>query len=123
MSYWGDFISIPGVAAASDLSTKQYHFVKFASTAGQIKVAAATTDAVIGVLQDTPDAAGVAAEVAAVGIALLIAGTSVLTQGTRVGTNTTGRAKTGTARTYGVCLKTVSAIGDEFPVLLDGYNA
>lgn len=39
--------------AAADLSAKQYYFVKV-DTSGKIALAAAATDAIVGVLQNTP---------------------------------------------------------------------
>ena len=54
-------------AANADLSTKQYFAMKLGTTAGQIAIAAAATDYVIGILQNTPAAAGRAAELCVYG--------------------------------------------------------
>ena len=54
-------------AANADLSTKQYFCMKYSSTAGQIAICAATTDFMIGILQNKPAAAGRAAEIMTLG--------------------------------------------------------
>jgi len=92
MAVTANLITLPGLVAGADLSAAQYLFVKFASTAGQVKAAAATTDAAFGVLQNDPKS-GEEAEVAIGGLAKVVAGTSVgWTAGGAVGWNTTGQA-------------------------------
>lgn len=76
------------IAAGADLSAKQYTFVKISGT-GVISAAAAT-DVVIGVLQNSPKS-GQVAEVAVSGITKLKA-SAAITAGALVGTTSTGLA-------------------------------
>jgi len=63
------YLSIPGVTAAADLSTKQYHAVKLDSTARRVAaITNANAEQPIGILQDDPDAAGRTADVAYFGV-------------------------------------------------------
>lgn len=92
MAVTANLITLPGLVAGADLSAAQYLFVKFASTAAQVKPVAASTDAAFGVLQNDPKS-GEEAEVAIGGLAKVVAGTSVgWTAGGAVGWNTTGQA-------------------------------
>lgn len=92
MAVTANLITLPGLVAGADLSAAQYLFVKFGSTAGQVKPVAASTDAAFGVLQNDPKS-GEEAEVAIGGLAKVVAGTSVgWTAGGAVGWNTTGQA-------------------------------
>jgi len=63
-------MNIPGAIADADLSAKQYRAVKMKGTTEDFEVAAITaaTDKPIGILQNDPDAAGKAAEVAYAGV-------------------------------------------------------
>lgn len=122
-STWGEFISLPGLSVLSDLSAKQYHAVRFASTANRILAVAATTNVACGVLMDAPDAAGEAATVAALGVVTMVAGSSTITAGLRVGYDTTGRAEGGNVLTFGIALEPSAAIGDQIKVLLTGAGA
>lgn len=115
---YGKQITLPGLSVAADKSAYQYHFVKMASTANMVTNLAATTDIVIGVLQDAPDAAGEAATVAALGVTTIVAGTSTITRGAALSPDSTGRAKTGGVRTYGRALEAASATGDEIRMVL-----
>lgn len=119
-STWGEFISLPGLSVLSDLSAKQYHAVRFASTANKILAVAATTNVACGVLMDAPDAAGEAATVAGLGVVVMVAGSSTITAGAKVGYDTTGRAEAGNATTFGIALEPSAAIGDQIKVLLTG---
>jgi len=80
-----------GLTASATLAAKQYYMVKLASTAGQVIVGAAATDAVIGVLQNDP-AAGEPVSIGWGGI-LKVAAEASVTAGTYVTCSTTGRAK------------------------------
>ncbi|RPJ37167.1 MAG: DUF2190 family protein [Planctomycetaceae bacterium] len=123
MSYGSNYDTIPGLVASASLAAKQFHLVKLSTTSGQVKVAAAATDAIIGVLQNNP-AAGEEAEVAYQGIAKCIAGGAV-TKGLPVTSNSTGRAAnttTGNNRLVGMALETTTTDGDIFPCLLSLSN-
>lgn len=60
---------IPGLIADADISAKQFFAVKMKGTGEPFEVAAITadTDTPIGILQNDPNAAGLAAEVASPG--------------------------------------------------------
>ncbi len=60
---------IPGLIADTDISANQFEAVKMKGTTEKFEVAAisATTDLPIGILQNDPNAAGLAAEVAGPG--------------------------------------------------------
>jgi hypothetical protein len=63
------YLSIPGVTAAADLSTKQYHAVKADSTERRVAaITNANAESPMGVLQDDPDAADRPADVAYFGV-------------------------------------------------------
>lgn len=105
--------------AGADLSTKQYLFVNQA-TDGQVDPAGTQGIDVLGVLQNKPDAAGKAAEVAVLGVSKVVAG-GVINPGAKVMTDNTGKAvaATGTNVVVGVHVgKAASASGDIIPVLL-----
>jgi hypothetical protein len=85
-----------GLKAAADLSAKQHYLVKV-TAADTVNVAADATAAILGVLQDNPDAANKTATVAYGGIAKVKAG----------GTIAIGDAITGT--TGGAALATTTA--------------
>lgn len=80
-------ISLP---AAGDLSAAQYKFVKI-NNSGQADVCAAATDTPCGVLQNKPNAAGVAAMVRVLGISK-VQGDANLAKGDLVGTSADGQA-------------------------------
>ena len=72
----GSVIDI-SLTADADLSAKQFRFVKMSSD-GQVAVAAAATDNILGVLQDTDaDAAGKACAVRVAGETKLVAGGTI----------------------------------------------
>lgn len=123
-STWGEFTSIPGLTVAGDLSSKQYHAVKLSTaTANCILAIGATTAVSVGVLMDAPDASGEAATVAALGPVVMVAGSSTITAGLRVGYDTTGRAEGGNVITFGIALEASAAIGDQIKVLLTGVSS
>tara|TARA_R100001244_G_C5133446_1_gene126330 strand:+ start:256 stop:675 length:420 start_codon:yes stop_codon:yes gene_type:complete len=66
------YMSVPGTIAAADLSSHQYHVVTFNGTSRQVAVVANandTTEHPAGILQDDPDTALHAADVACFGMA------------------------------------------------------
>lgn len=120
-AYGQNQVELPGLHVVGDLSAKQYHYVKFsADTANVILAVGATTDQVIGALQDAPSASGDAARVAAAGVVTLTAGTSTITRGATLSPDATGRAITGGAINGGRALEDVAAVGDLFKAMLGG---
>ena len=116
---YGDQITLPGLYVNGDISSKQYHAVKMGSTANTVVALSATTDVVVGVLQNAPDAANEAAIVAALGVTVVIAGTSVLTAGARIQFDSTGRAIAASGQDLGAVLEAAGATGDELRAVLD----
>ncbi len=82
------------VEADADLSTKQYYGCKLSSD-GQLALCSAAGEAVYGVLQDKPAAAGRAAAVAVGGITRAKAG-GVIAPGARVAVDANGKFVTAT---------------------------
>jgi len=120
----GNYITLPGLSVVSDLSAKQYHAVKLSTaTTNCVLAIGATTTVAVGVLIDAPDAAGEAATVAALGVVTMVAGSSTITPGLRVGYDTTGRAEAGNVITFGIALEASAAIGDQIKVLGFGAGA
>lgn len=119
MTTYGQYFGIPGLVATATLAAKQYHIVKFASTAGEVVIASAATDKIAGVVQNDP-IAGQEADVAVLGIAKVVAAASVAA-GDHITTNTTGRAATtttGNNHVLGIALDASSANGDVIRVAL-----
>jgi len=83
--------NLVGLSAGVDLSTKQYHFMKYDSD-GNVIPCSALGEAAIGVLQDKPPA-GRACSVAFQGQVMCKAGAAIA-RGALVGTNASGRAVT-----------------------------
>ena len=110
-------VSIP---ANTDLSAKQYYMVGITNASGTGQVSLATEGGdVVGVLQNVPNLAGRAAEVAVGGVCKCIAGGSI-TAGNRVSPDSNGKATAvGSADDYafGVALQTASS-GDIFTLLI-----
>lgn len=75
--------------AAADLSTKQYHFVKLDSN-GRVAAVTAITDRPFGILQNKPNALGIAAEIMVDGWSQMVGGANVA-KGDMLGTNNAGR--------------------------------
>jgi hypothetical protein len=75
--------------AAADLSTHQYKFVKLDSN-GRVAAMGAATDVPFGVLQNKPNALGVAAEVMVAGVSEIQAD-AALTPGNQIGTSADGQ--------------------------------
>lgn len=104
--------------AAGDLSAAQYLFMKL-SAARTVTTCGATTDKVIGVLQNDPNAAGLPAVVAYSGTVKVIAA-GAITAGALVGPTAAGKAQTAVATQYsrGIALETSVNDGDIIEVLL-----
>lgn len=115
-----EYMTLPGLFATGDLSTKQYYVVKAASTAGAVKVATtAATDAILGVLLNDPTD-GEPAVVAHAGVVDALAESGV-TYGAKLTCSSTGRVKATTTtgdEIIGVALAASSAAGDKIPVAL-----
>jgi len=106
------YINVP---AGSDLSTKQNYFAALSSGAAAVAGAGA---AIIGVIDNDPDAAGAATKIQNGGIALVLAG-GTCTRDLGAASDASGKAvnAAGSARTVGVFLDTGSS-GDLVRVLL-----
>jgi hypothetical protein len=89
MAYEAAQIKLGNLVAASDLSTKQFYFVKLAS-ATTVDVCTAITDKPIGVLQNTPSS-GQAAEICIFGITKVSADGN-LSAGNLIGTSSDSQA-------------------------------
>lgn len=101
----------PTYEAATDLSSKQYYFVK-ESAAGKVTVCTLATDVPIGVLQNAPTA-GQTARVMTLGVSK-VSSDAALTLGQLIGTSGDGQAdaKTpGTDTTEYVCGRVTRASG------------
>jgi hypothetical protein len=90
-------IDIPCKANA-DLSSYQYYFVEQSTTNDEVGVANATTDKVLGVLQDKPAGDGYECSVRILGHSKVIAG-ETLTAGSLLGPTAVGSATALTAGT------------------------
>tara|TARA_A100001391_G_scaffold70347_3_gene44943 strand:- start:3554 stop:3931 length:378 start_codon:yes stop_codon:yes gene_type:complete len=121
MAYTQAKIQIGSLSAASDLSAKQYHFVKLASET-TVDIISANTDTPIGVLMNKP-AAGEAAEICVLGIAKVKAHGSV-TFGQVLGTTSAGKAEANpgaTQKVMGQAIQDASA-NDVFTIFLNPTN-
>jgi len=110
------------LVAASDLSAKQYHFVKL-DTNGKAAAIAANTDRPIGVLQNAPTA-GQEAEVLVVGGTKLVTSESA-DEGTVLSTTSAGKADViavGTATTQYILGTTVLGAGADGEILTAVIN-
>ncbi len=87
-----------GFPASGDLSGNKFRAVKIDSN-GEIAVATAITDIIIGILQNEPDAQGKEASVALEGISKIVLG-ATLAIGVQCGTGTDGRAVADAATNY-----------------------
>ena len=119
---YGDQFLIPGILAGADLSAKQWHPVKMASTANEVISAIDTTDILIGILQNDP-ADGEPALVAAGGISRAIAGMTDLAIGDILSSNSSGVYDTsgGTDNDefmVGIALEASGAVGDFITILV-----
>lgn len=119
-----EYMTLPGLVATGDLSSKQYYVVKAASTAGAVKVAVtAGSDAILGILLNDPTD-GEPASVAHAGVVDALAETGV-TFGAKLTCSSTGRVKATTTagdEVVGIALAASSAAGDKIPVMLARQN-
>jgi hypothetical protein len=108
--------------AGADLSTHQFKFVVEASD-GQIDPVGANGGDADGVLQNQPDAAGRAAQVAVAGIAKVKAAAAI-TQGSKVSSNGSGLAQTAASghHVLGRAMNSVGAANELVEVLLDSSH-
>ena len=118
----GNQILIPGLLAGEDLSAKQWHCVRLASTANEVLDAYTTTHRTIGILQNDP-ADGEPAMVCALGISRAIAGTALISTGEMLGANSSGVFDTsgGTAGAdyfVGRALEAANATGDFITIVV-----
>lgn len=119
----GEHLRIPGLVAAADLSTKQYHIAALASTARQVKVAAAATGTVIGILQNDP-LAGEAASVVCAGMTKSVAGAAIAV-GDLLTANSTGQCiatTTANNKVVGKALTAAANAGELFELIVGLSN-
>lgn len=121
MALAGDYMVVSGFLAGASLASSQYKIVKFASTAGEVVVASAATDNLLGVVMNDP-ADGEPAHVAAIGVAKVQCEASQ-TAGAWVTSSTTGRAKVTSSANddvLGKLLEASTSAGDICAILLTG---
>lgn len=114
-------ISVP---AAGDLSSNQYRIVNVDSD-GKAEASDATTDVMVGVLQNKPGAANRAAEIAIDGVSKLEAGAAI-NEGDKITAVAGGRGSATTAATahyVGVALTAAAGSGALFEVLINPGQA
>jgi hypothetical protein len=130
MSAFGQYRTWFNVKANSTgLATKQFTWVKLASTAGQVVSAGVTNSTTaltlgpVGILMNAP-AGGEEAEVAYDGIAKLKVATSTIIIGDHIGSNSTSlgseMARTDNTSFLAVAMQSSSAANDLIQVLLNG---
>ncbi len=112
--------------AGEALTTKQYHFVKMDTDAGDV-VAAGLNAKVLGVLQNAP-ASGEAAQVrTARGVSSKVVAGGIVAAGDLIQSNAAGRAITATGAAQKICGVAVTAAAADGEViemiLLDDYVA
>jgi hypothetical protein len=124
-AYTDNYDTLKGLITKSDLSAYQFSVVKFASTAGQVKLAATSLLALGGfILMNDPkgtSTAGAVCECAYQGIVKAIAGTSVMTVGANLRCNTTSQLVPTTTASVPIiarCLQAPTTKGDLIPVAL-----
>ncbi len=116
-----DQIRIGGLLAYASLAAKQWCPVKLASTAGYIVQATATTDVILGIVQNDPGA-GEPADVCAFGECFAIAGTAATDYGTLLSANTTGvtNVNAGAGGVIGYSMQTTTTKGDKIKIFVRG---
>ena len=125
-AFTDDYRTIPGLYTITDLSAAQFKAVKLLSTVGRIALIAtsAPTQLTGYVLMNDPkgtSTAPVPAEVAYEGIVKMIAGTSTINQGDKLGVNTTSQVvgtTTDNRFVIGTAMGKSAAVGDIIPVQL-----
>lgn len=114
--------------AATDLSSYQYHAMNLNTTDGQVELGdSSASDAILGILQNKPEAEGEEAELATEGTSLLVVdGSSTpLTIGCFVGSDSSGHGVKVTADKalyFAIALEASSASGDLIEVKLVGLT-
>jgi hypothetical protein len=106
-------------ATTTTMATKQYYVVKFASTAGQVKLASSSDDEIAGILQNEP-AASESALIAGLGYCKAAAEASV-TAGCALTASSTGRVKKTTTdkhKVVGYAQEASTTAGDIIKVLV-----
>ena len=78
--------------AGGDISTKQFYIFKSTTTDRRIAICSDEGDLIVGVLQNTPSAAGQMAAVAVRGISKVVRGAGTITAGIWVCPDSSGRA-------------------------------
>lgn len=91
MARTNNIFTVPGMLASADLSAKQFYCVKMSTTDNTVSLCDTQGETIFGVLQNKPNASGVAAEVMALGISKVEAG-ETLTAGDLWGTSASGTA-------------------------------
>lgn len=113
----GVYTGVPGQpGSAVPNSGKQYRFLKVTGKA-QCGLAVASTDRVVGVLQNKPQQPGAAATVGIWGVSFVTAG-GVVAAGDSVDPDAEGRAVKSTGRGNGVALSASANAGELISVLL-----
>lgn len=112
--------------AGADLSAKQFHLVWIEQKAGAAKVVTAATagQRIDGVLQDKPNADGVACLVAGSGISKVVMG-GAASPGDLLTAKNDGRAATASATAYqriGKALESAAVDGDVIAMLIKNYG-
>jgi predicted RecA/RadA family phage recombinase len=92
MAYTLKYTVLPGLVAGADLSAKQFHMGKLASTAGQVVLNATSISAgnYVGVIMNKPYT-GEEVEFAVEGIVKMIVATSTIAIGDGIACNTTSK--------------------------------
>lgn len=91
MARMNNIFTVPGMMADADLSAKQFFCVKMSTTDNKVSLCTTQGETIFGVLQNKPNADGVAAEVMSLGITKVEAG-ETLTAGDLWGTDANGKA-------------------------------
>lgn len=111
-------IEIPGftmsLPASADLSASQHHFVEVDAN-GELTISNSAGESVFGVLQNDPDAQGVAGSVMKDGVSKVVAGAAVAA-GALVQTNASGRAITAASADF-VVGRAIDAVGADGEVV------
>lgn len=114
--------NVKAFKSGSDLSAKQYHFVKL-DTDSKTVIAAGAGDKAIGVLMNAPGSAvGSDCEVALLGGGALLKVAAVLALGGSVQSDANGQGVAGATGVWSPAISMeISAINDVIHVLLDGH--
>ena len=116
---------ISGLSAGLTLAAKQYHAVKFASTAGSVIVAAAATDNIVSIVQNDPTAGQPALLPGPGDVCKAVAGKSDIVAGEWLTSNTTGQLSDSTTANNKIiaqALQASTAVGDIISVQIAKFN-